>query len=428
MVKNASTSTDIHDYEGSLRRGYKKLEEANTTEHNKELIRKFIDANAALMGVPRKAKYLYTLRYYAEWLNKDFEKVTKDELRDCITEKVENNEEITLVTKQHYKIMIRSFFKWLYDPDTPSKRRVTPEVVRWIEINRSKNKKKVPEELLVEDEVLKILDSESNPRNKAICAVLWNAGPRVSEFLTLRVKDVRVDKYGCSIHIWHSKTDARTIRLTFAAPYLLTWLELHKYKRDPNAWLWLPLNRGGYTAKSGAKNAHISYQALTMLLHTMSRKADVNKKVNPHTWRHSAATYDAKCGMPEAMMRHKYGWSQDSDMPSYYISLANKDIDEWELNRAGIDIKKEAESNLKPQLCRRCGHINEATNMYCSKCGLPLNNEAAVSLEAELEGGEEALNELFSNPESLKLLKEAIKIVERQKLSRTNKLVTIDSD
>jgi len=61
-------------------------------------------------------------------------------------------------------------------------------------------------------------------------------------------------------------------------------------------------------------------------------------------------------------------------MASIYVHLWGRDVDNGILNVYGIRSGEgKEESTLKPLNCQRCGESNQATNKYCSRCGLPLD-------------------------------------------------------
>lgn len=66
-------------------------------------------------------------------------------------------------------------------------------------------------------------------------------GCRIGELLSLRMKNMQFDQYGCIIIVPEGKTGSRRIRIidkntTIA---LLNWLDLHPLKNDPEAYVWL---------------------------------------------------------------------------------------------------------------------------------------------------------------------------------------------
>ena len=65
-----------------------------------------------------------------------------------------------------------------------------PLKVRWIKTKLKKHDRKLPEDMLKEEEVELMIDTALNKRDKAIIALLWDIGARIGEIGNLRVKDI----------------------------------------------------------------------------------------------------------------------------------------------------------------------------------------------------------------------------------------------
>jgi len=68
-------------------------------------------------------------------------------------------------------------------------------------------------------------------------------------------------------------------------------------------------------------------------------------------------------------------------MAAVYVHLSGKNVDEALLKVYGIDIGKEKkESSFKPKECPRCKEVNQSTNKFCSRCGMPLDEETKAEV------------------------------------------------
>ena len=359
-VISKSDMEDVHAYRNRYELAIRLLRESGISQKNKELIEKFCnDCFAQGIKAGRVQKYAYILRKVAEWLEKDFDTANEDDLRRIVA-KV-NTSQFTEWTKYDYKRSIKKFFRWLGKE----------ELISWLKCNGVRNRK-LPEEILSEDDIKKMINSAQNARNRAIVAVLYESGCRAGEFLSMKIKNVSFDRYGAVILV-HGKTGHRRIRLVSSVPYLAEWLNSHPLKDNPEAWLWISL-----------KNfRRLPYGSLRTILRVIAEKARVKKKVNPHAFRHARATHLAKF-LTEAQMKEYFGWVQDSDMASVYVHLSGRDVDRAILKLYGMEIAEECrEETLKPKRCLRCGELNPATNQVCQRCFFPLNEEAEKLLESE---------------------------------------------
>jgi hypothetical protein len=93
------------------------------------------------------------------------------------------------------------------------------------------------------------------------------------------------------------------------------------------------------------------YDAIRMRLKKISKKAGINKKIHPHLFRHSRCTYMANY-LTEAQMNAYFVWVQGSGMPSVYVHLSGRDVDDAVLKANGVigkgmsitNVQKETES------------------------------------------------------------------------------------
>ena len=81
-----------------------------------------------------------------------------------------------------------------------------------------------------------------------------------------------------------------------------------------------------------------------MRLKKIAKKAKIKKRIHPHLFRHSRCTYMANY-LTEAQMNLYFGWIQGSDMPSVYVHLSGRDVDDAVLKANGITAKEETAKN-----------------------------------------------------------------------------------
>lgn len=92
------------------------------------------------------------------------------------------------------------------------------------------------------------------------------------------------------------------------------------------------------------------------------------------------ATYLANF-LTDAQMKEYFGWQQGSKMAAVYVHLSGRDVDNALLKEYGIKNDNEKkESILKAKECLRCKQVNQATNKFCSRCGMPLDEESRTDV------------------------------------------------
>ena len=252
----------------------------------------------------------------------------------------------------------------------------------------------LPEELLTLEEVQKLIAALKNPRDRAIVAILFDSGLRISELAGVQIKNILFDERGAVLNV-NGKTGARRVRLIFSTKYLVQWLEYHPNKDNSEAPLWPRLTHRW-------KGQLLKYQHFRMMLAKAAKAIGLKKRVNPHSFRHAAATRLAKLGMSELQMSAHLGWVPSTKMASVYVSLAGSDVDNALLKAHGIEIKEVQGDRL---LCPKCSFSNHINVNFCSKCGSPLSVKAAFEAEdtqIELINHVEKLLQIIDNDDNLK--------------------------
>jgi len=300
----------------------------------------------------------------ARFIKKPFEEATKDDVLNFF----DSTNGQKLGTINNYKNAIKPFFQWLHKMEEND----YPECVKWI-TRKYENKFKLPEEILSEDDIIKMISKADNPRNKALISVGYESGCRCSELLNIRMKHVNFDEYGAAIMV-NGKTGQRRIRLINSVPDLKTWVNNHPFKDNPEAPLWISLNKNEY-------GSPLHRYGFTGVLQTIAKRAEVKKRVNPHALRHARATQLAKL-LTEQELKIFFGWAKGSQMASIYVHLSGMDVERKLLEKAGkLDKDKIKESVLKPRKCGRCGEENSVADKFCVKCYYPLDVDAMNQIE-----------------------------------------------
>jgi site-specific recombinase XerD/ribosomal protein L37E len=313
------------------------------------------------------------LKSMAIWMKKDFRTATIDDLKTLVR-KIEQMP-YKASTKRDFKITLRKFYRFLKNTEE------TPEELKWMKIQEKKSDRKLPEEMLTEEEIKRMISVADNPRDKAFIAVLYETGCRFGEIISLRIKHARFDDHG-GILMVDGKTGARRVRIVSSVPYLTAWINEHNGKDNPEAFLW--------TKRRGHGLIPNSYGGVRSLLTKLQTKARITKSVHPHNFRHSRATYLAN-HLTEAQMKEYFGWVQASEMASVYVHLSGRDIDTAILKTYGLQTENNGkqESILKPLACQRCSESNPSNNKFCLRCGFPLDEQERLrQFESSLKRSE----------------------------------------
>ena len=191
--------------------------------------------------------------------------------------------------------------------------------------------------------------------------------------MNIKLKDISFSNGMAKIRV-SGKTGQRQIPVIKAESLIRQQIENHPAKSNPEAYLWY--RNSGY-------HGRLSWNTIHSLLKTLSRKAGIKKKTNPHSFRHARATKLAEI-FNEAQLREFFGWTKNSDMPSTYIHLSSKSIEDPLLEQAGLKEKNNKESEvLKQKVCPKCKKTNPATRTFCIECETPLDLASAMAYDEQ---------------------------------------------
>ena len=362
-----SRRTDLYGYADRLERAVDRIRgRSDLPDGSSERILDFHRfCVASGLSPARTLRYLSDLPSLSKRLGKPFDKATRGDV-ERVLEALERSD-YAPQTKLDFRKTVKKFYKWLNGGEA------YPECVAWIRTTGKRNHDRLPEDLLTEDDVRKLVATASHARDRALIASLWESGCRVGELLTMRVRHVAFEDAVTRITI-EGKTGARRVPLIDSTPYLAEWLDHHPLREKPSAPLWVGVGTVG-------RDASLAYAALRKMLAHVARKAGVKKDVNPHSFRHGRATVLAN-HLTEAQMNQYLGWVPGSGMPAVYVHLSGRDVDDAILEMRGKKPREPApESTMAPKACARCGTTNKATGRYCARCGAALDLATAVAAQ-----------------------------------------------
>jgi integrase/recombinase XerD len=396
MVEGA----DVHNFESRLETVLKRIRSSKEiSDDNKIQIIRFHDhCFSEGLSPARVVKYTDMLYRLAKLLGRNFFSARETDVRKLV-QKIERTE-LSEWTKHDYKVTLKRFYLWLRG------REDYPKEVKWIKTTVKDSDHKLPEELLTEEEIMKMTESVDHPRDKALILTLYESGARIGELLSRKLKHVELDQYGAQMML-SGKKRMRRVRLWLSCPYLVSWINIHPLKDNPDSPLWTELGRRKKEEKDKIiyERKQIGYRAVVKVLQRAAQKAGVKKRIHPHLFRHSRATYLAK-HLTEAQMKEVFGWTQGSEMASIYVHLSGRDVDDALLKVYGVkkDEDKKDESILKPKECPRCGSVNAKTAKFCSKCSLVLDIETALKVDKKISDLNQITFALIERPKVKKVL------------------------
>lgn len=222
-----------------------------------------------------KEAYKKDLEYFYNYINKDINKISTDDVRKYINYLSDNNNSDKTIARKI--VSIRTFFDYLIKNKIIDKNPCE-------KIELPKIKKTLPKTLLEED-INKLLDFKPNTaleyRNKAMLELCYATGLRVSELVNLALNDINIkNNY---IRVYGKGKKERIIPLaTTTTDLLQKYIEEY---RDS-------LLKGYLTDKVfiSSYGKPITRQGFFKMLKKHAKDMDIKKDFSPHTLRHSFAT------------------------------------------------------------------------------------------------------------------------------------------
>jgi len=173
---------------------------------------------------------------------------------------------------QHFRTL-RTFFRWAVEATL-----IPADPMRGITMRLPKTLPRVPDDDAVRRLLATCNDTFEGRRNKALVHMLADAGLRISEALRLRIEDVQFGTRTLSVREGKGGKDGIGFFGAETAHALRAWLAT---RHGAMAEDFLFVSRGGRA---------LSKDYATHLLHRLSVRAGLPRKLGPHALRHYAAT------------------------------------------------------------------------------------------------------------------------------------------
>ncbi|MDE1862989.1 MAG: tyrosine-type recombinase/integrase [Thaumarchaeota archaeon] len=376
------TVDEIYDYQYTLQNAYKRLDESNISQHDRDIIRKFT-YHLSSMGVSkgRLAKYLFHLKNFAEHLGVQIEDAKRADIERFVSWL--NSSGYAPHTASDYILAVKRFYKFVRSGNV-DKETSWPDEVRWMHKAIKPNERRQPE-FFTSIEVETMIKTASTLRDKAMLAVGFEAGLRATELLLLNIGDVTFDDRGARIRV-QGKTGERIVRLIASVTLLSQYMQTHSLRAQPDSPLWL-------TQSTNYRNYRVSWTMWNRRLKYIARQSGITKRVFNHMLRHGSATRNAQF-LTDSELKIMYGWAMGSKMPAVYVHLSGKDLDgKLSALYSGRSVEP-PKPEFVPAVCPRCSERSSPGMLYCSRCASPLDPKEQSRMSIEDQAVREELKKL----------------------------------
>jgi integrase len=392
-----SMDTSVYDMKDNIRGEMARLEKAEISESAKESIKEFLDSvSAKEVTTHRIYFYAVRLRLLASFMGDDFLDPNVKNVTRLIMS-LKNSESrrgssYSANTMNDFKIALKRFYMWKF-------KSLEPEISDLLKKRESKANKR-SEDIISQAEVREIISHANSPRDKFLIALAYDSGCRISEILTLRIRDVSIDEYGIRLHVT-GKTGERNVRCVGDSVVLFSdWVARHPQRSNPDSYLFVKFDSGMF--KGGDA---LDYDSAQKVLQNALSRSGITRRIHWHLFRHTRATLLAR-DVKEAPLERQMGWVHGSKQTQTYVHLTDKDVDNSILKAYGVEIKEKDHVKIDdlPRVCERCGTINTSDAKYCKRCALPLDKSILNELDQKESKAIEILGNLELDPIEQKLL------------------------
>ena len=247
--------------------------------------------------------YVRHVRAFAAFIGRSPDTATAEELRLFQLHQTHSGMQPTSINSA--VSALRFFFTVTLDrPDLARRLTVVPQPRR------------IPTVLSVE-EVTLLLQAASAPKYKAAFATAYGAGLRVSEVIALKVADIDSERMLLRVERGKGRKD----RHAMLSPQLLELLRAW-WREGRRRNLLLP---GGWLFPDRNPVEPLSARQLCRVVRAVAQAAGINKRVSPHTLRHSFATHLLEQGVDIRVIQTLLGHAK-LDTTALYTRVANTTI------------------------------------------------------------------------------------------------------
>lgn len=164
--------------------------------------------------------------------------------------------------------------------------------------------------VLSQEEVLSIIQSTQNLKHRAIIALLYSCGLRISELINMKLDDFHIERKQLIVKNGKGRKDRYVSLADSFLPLLSNYY--HSYK--PKIYFVEGQNGGKYSAES-----------VRQFLRKSCLNAKIKKNVTPHTLRHSYATHLLENGVDIRYIQSLLGHSKP-ETTMIYTHVKRKDL------------------------------------------------------------------------------------------------------
>ena len=253
----------------------------------KEMIRRGLSHKTILT-------YTHCVKQFMKHCHKDFKKVTKKDIQQYMDQLIDKgacgntlNVHINALRFMMQEVLCKRIM---------------------LRIKYSKTPKTLPV-FLTKKEVIRLFESISNPVHKLIVELIYSAGLRLSEVVSLEKKDLEFEKNMGWVRRGKGGKDRPFIIARCISDRLKEYISSHDSKY----------------VFPGRKGRHLHTRSVQEIVSQARKKAGIEKNVHPHSLRHSFATHLIEDGHNVATVQPLLGHNR-AETTLIYVHMASPAI------------------------------------------------------------------------------------------------------
>jgi len=241
-----------------------------------------------------KTYYFFNEKFFT-FIQKPVEQATEDDVKRFLMQYIEKS--------PRTRALITSSMKFFYGL-------INNDVLKNIQL--PKKEEKLPT-VLTKEEVIQLINSAETGKSKLMLQTLYSAGLRVSELVNVKVNDLDFEKSRGK-----TKGKGSKERIFFISKDLAQKLKLHAEEKQLANYLFP-------STIDGSKP--LTPRNIQRIIKRAALKANIHKKVTPHTLRHSFATHLLEAGTDIRIIQKLLGHSR-IDTTTIYTHVSDKTLED----------------------------------------------------------------------------------------------------
>jgi integrase/recombinase XerD len=264
--------------------------------NNQEFLKKIeVELKISKNSIHTLKNYLKANSNLIEFVKKEPEQVTEDDVKMYLSEKMNDNANSSTIL---FLAAIKYAYSNILHKDITAN------------IKRPKKERKIPD-VLSKDEVRKLFEAAETQKSKLMMSMLYACGMRVSELITLKVQDLKFDEKVGQIKQGKGRKDRIFNIPSFLNKELKDLVE--EQKKNNHEYLF-----SGQDGKMSSRNVQ-------KIVSNAAHKAGINKNVHCHTLRHSFATHLLENGTDIRMIQELLGHA-DLSTTQIYTHVSSEEL------------------------------------------------------------------------------------------------------